>query len=187
MPADRRPTIADRDSLEFVEELQALQGEEMPADQDAVLEPDEIESRRQPTLTEMDHGAPPRDTVDDAPTFGSLDGLALDALREGETDDAIAATEEGLAYVPPNDPPPDPLDDVGAIDELDLNGRVRDALRADAATAAYADQLVIATVGSRAVIEGIVDGVDDTDAIVEVVERVPGITEVDDRTTLSGE
>ena len=106
MPADRRPSIADRDSLDFVEELQALQGEEMPADQDAVLDPDEIEARRQPTLTEMDHGAAPTGELDDRRTAGSLDGLALDELREGETDDAIAAAEEGLTYVPPSDPPP---------------------------------------------------------------------------------
>lgn len=184
MSTDRRPTIADRDSFEFVEELQALQGEEMPFDQDAVLEPDEIESRRQPTLTEIDHGAPPTDGVDDGPTIGSLDGLALDDLREGETDDAIAAAEEGLAYVPPTDPPPDPGDDSGSMAELDLNGRVREALRADAGTADYADQLVVATIGSRAVLEGIVDGIDDTDVIVDVVSRVPGISEVDDRTTL---
>lgn len=187
MPADRRPSIVDRESFEFIEELQALQGEEMPADQDAVLDPDEFESRRQPTRTEVDHGAPPADEVDDAPTFGSLDGLALDELREGETDDAIAAAEEGLAYVPPSDPPPDPANDQGSLDELDLNTRVREALRADAATSPYADQLVIGTVDSRAVIEGVVDGEEDTDAIVEVIGRVPGIAEVDDRTTLKGE
>jgi osmotically-inducible protein OsmY len=70
--------------------------------------------------------------------------------------------------------------------ELDLNGRVREALRADAGTADYADRLVVATIGSRAVIEGIVDGVDDTDVIVDVVSRVPGISEVDDRMTLRG-
>lgn len=184
MPADRRPSIADRDSLDFVEELQALQGEEMPADQDAVLDPDEIEARRQPTLTEMDHGAASLRELDDRRTAGSLDGLALDELREGETDDAIAAAEEGLTYVPPSDPPPDPSDDSDSLNELDLTGRVREALRADAATAAYADQLVIATIGSRAVIEGVVDGVDDADAIVEVVGRIRGITDVDDRTTL---
>lgn len=160
----------------------------MPADQGAVLEPDEIEVRRRPTLTEMDHGAPPADTVDDARTAGSLDGLALDEMREGETDDAIAAAEEGLTYVPPSNPPPNPSDDPDSLDELDLNGRIRNALRADAATSEFADQLVIATLGSRGgVIQGTLEGVDDSDAMVDVVGRVPGIAAVDDRTTLSGE
>ncbi len=39
----------DPDDVALIEEIQSLQGEEMPVDQDAVLEPDEIESRRTPT------------------------------------------------------------------------------------------------------------------------------------------
>lgn len=76
----------------------------MQNDQDAVLEPDEFERKRQPTRTEMDHGAhrPDLEMLGGQPA--TLDGLAMDDLRTGETDDAVAATEEGLAYVPPVEP-----------------------------------------------------------------------------------
>src|SRR5688572_3296038 len=100
--APRRPHPED---LALIEELRQLAGEEMPEDQDAVLEPDEIEQRREPTLTELDRGesAPDPDAAEEE--VESLDGLALDDLREGETDDPDVAAEEGLTYVPPIDPP----------------------------------------------------------------------------------
>jgi hypothetical protein len=210
MPVDRqrRTMLPDDDSLSLVEGVQALQGEELPADQDAVLEPHEFEARRRPTMTEIDHGAPPPGDGDRA-TTGALDGLALDELREGETDDPIAATEEGLTYVPPVDPPTIPSEDPqgldvaagtgisgsdepfdishhgeGVPDDLEMTARIREALRADAATSAYADQLRVVTIGSRAIIQGVVDDVDDADTIVEVVDRVEGIREVTDETTL---
>jgi len=210
MPTDRQrqTMLPDDDSLSLVEGVQAMQGEELPGDQDAVLEPGEFESRRQPTLTEVDHGAPPPGN-DDRATIGSLDGLALDDLRDGETDDPIAATEEGLTYVPPVDPPTLPSDDPQGIDvaagtgvsgsdepfdashhgegvpeDLEMTARIREALRADAATAAYADQLRVVTIGSRAIIRGVVDDVEDADSIAEVVDRVDGILEVTDETTL---
>jgi hypothetical protein len=210
MPTDRQPRtmLPDDDSLSLVEQVQALQGEELPADQDAVLEPDDFEARRQPTLTEVDHGAPPPGG-DDRSTIGSLDGLAIDDLREGETDDPIAATEEGLTYVPPVDPPTIASDDPQGIDvaagtgvsgstepfdashhseglpgDLEMTSRIREALRADAATAPYAEQLRVVTIGSRAIIRGVVDDIEDADTIVEVVDRVDGIREVTDETTL---
>ena len=104
------------------EDVQALLGEELPIDQDAVLDPDEIETPRMPTLTERDTGAQSdRDrgllveaTEDDEitdvdgliddpsseiaalrPDSTSLDELTDEELREGETTDPIEATEEG--------------------------------------------------------------------------------------------
>ena len=47
-----------------------------------------------------------------------------------------------------------------------------------APTSRLADDLVIAVVGSTAIIRGVVDDVDDRDTIVAVVERVPGIDDV---------
>jgi hypothetical protein len=187
MTAQRRSTaVPDPETRAYAEQLQALQGEEMPEDQDGALEPDELEERRHVSQTEVDHGAAPDSPDVDHPTSGSLDGLALDDLREGETDDPIAAAEEGLTYVPPSDPPVEPGDDPGSMDEPDLTSRIRDALRADAATAPYADELVVATIGTRAVIRGVVDGIEDTDLIAEVVAGVPGIDDVVDETTISG-
>ena len=57
----------------------------MPADQDAVLEPDESRHRRTPTLTELDRGDHPDPEAMRDPE--SLDGLALESCVEGETDD----------------------------------------------------------------------------------------------------
>ena len=204
----RRP---DPDDVALIEELRQLAGEEMPEDQDAVLEPDEIEKRRTPTLTELDRGDPFPDLEAAVGPEATLDGLAAEELREGETDDPDVATEEGLVYVPPSDPVihTDPLDPEGievaagpAVsalsepydedhlgellpDEDELTARVREALRADAATTAYADRLSIETDGATAIIRGVVDDIYDSDAIAEVVERVEGIDEVIDETELA--
>jgi hypothetical protein len=206
--APRRP---DPDDVAIIEELRQLAGEEMPEDQDAVLEPDEIEKRRTPTLTELDRGDPFPDLKAAVGPEATLDGLAAEELRDGETDDADVATEEGLVYVPPSDPVihTDPLDPEGVEvaagpavsalsepydedhaaellpEEDELTARVREALRADAATTAYADHLIIETDGGTATIRGVVDDIYDSDAIAEVVERVEGIDEVIDETELA--
>jgi hypothetical protein len=205
------PRRLDPDDVALIEEIQALQGEEMPVDQDAVLEPGEFEAPRQPTLTELDRGesSPEPELIGNETEI--FDGLSLDELREGETDDPEVAAEEGLTYVPPSDPPfhTDPADPDGfeiaagmAVDalaepydadhpssllpdELELTARIRDALRADAATTNLADRLIIGTRGSTVVVRGIVDDIDDSDAIAEVIERVDGVDEVIDETELA--
>ena len=194
-PRPETPRRPDPDDVADIEEIANLQGEEMPVDQDAVLEPDEIETRRTPTQTELDRGEPAPDPDTDDAEAESLDGLALDDLREGETDDPDVAAEEGLTYVPPSDPPfrvdaedPEGIEVAGSTadsDELDLTTRIREALEADAATSGYADRLVIGTRGSTAVVRGIVDDVDDSDTIVAVIEGVDGIEEVIDETELA--
>ena len=139
-----------------------------------------------------------------------LDGLDLDDLRDGETDDPIAATEEGLVYVPPIDPPlvadpeagdgitvgagvavsaqSEPDDDDHRSIDLDpgseRNARIHAALRADAATSRIEPFLSIGSVGGRVVVRGIVDDVDDADMVAAVIERLPGVTEVIDETEL---
>ena len=192
-----------------IDDVIEIQGDVPPDEQDAVLSADEIEHERTLSQTELDHGMPaPDPTVSDP--AARLDGLDVDDLRDGETDDPIAAAEEGLVYVPPIDPPviadpeaedgiaiaagiavsaeSEPYDDdhrgTDLSFESDLTERIREALRADAATTAYADQLVIGTVGSTAVVRGVVLDVDDSDLIAEVVERVVGIDEVVDETVL---
>ena len=209
-PKREQPRRLDPDTVAMLEEIQTLQGEAMPVDQDAVLEPDEFEAQRTLTQTELDAGytSPAIDPGEAA----SLDGLAMDGLREGETDDPGVASQEGLTYVPPSDPPfrvdpddpqgievaagpgaasaldePYDSDHVGDAlpDELELTARIREALRADGATTGYADRLVIGTRGSTAVVRGVVDDVDDGDTIAAVIERVDGIDEVIDETELA--
>lgn len=120
--SDRR---LDPDDIANLAEIQALQGEEMPIDQDAVLELDEIERRREPTLTELDRGG---HVPDPEPMEGeaTLEGVTLERLRTGETDDPVVASEEGLAYVPPverrynlGDEPREPGDERGEPEDAE--------------------------------------------------------------------
>jgi len=140
----------------------------------------------------------------------SLDSASDSELRDGETDDPLVAIEEGQTWVPPNDPPTVPSDDPQGIDvaagtgvegvderydddprsgddldESDLNGRIRKAIRNDAATSVLADRLEIAVVGSTAILRGVVDDVDDGDALAAVIEQVDGIDEVRDETEVA--
>ena len=183
MTERRRAAREASDDLPLDDVLE-VQGDVPPAEQDAVITPDEMEHARSATRTEFDRG---EGSVGPASNdVSSLDGLALDDLRVGETDDPDVATEEGLAYVPPTAPPLafDDEDDEFAT-ESDLTAQVRDALRADAATRELADRLVIGTRGSTVVVRGIVDGIEDTDSIVEVVERVDGVRNVVDQTDVA--
>jgi len=133
-------------------------------------------------------------------------------LRSDETDDPNVAAEEGLAYVPPTDPPvivdrdspegvriaagfgstaiDEPYDEnhraevVSSEDEMaDL---VREALRADAATSRFADALDISVEGGVVVVRGEVDDIDDTDNVVEVASRAEGVNEVIERLDVRG-
>ena len=132
----------------------------------------------------------------------SLTGLEL---REGETDNPDVAAEEGYTWVPPSDPPIVPSDDpqdaqVAAgfgsssmdepfdVDHMSTNDfaddsmgeLIREAIRSDAATTAYADQVAIGTRGGVVALRGVVDDVEDTDNLIEVVSRVNGVVEVID-------
>jgi hypothetical protein len=205
------PRPPDPDDVARIEEIADLQGDAMPIDQDAFLEPDEIEHHREPTQTELDRGdaAPDREGV--MGLASSLDLLAAEDLREGETDDPDVAAEEGLTYVPPSDPPTrtdeeepggigiaagasvsalsEPWDEDHESellsDESDLTARIREALEADGATTDLADRLVIGTRGSTVVVRGVVDDINDGDNIASVIERVTGVEEVVDETELA--
>lgn len=140
----------------------------------------------------------------------SLDTLLSDELRSGETIDPNVAAEEGLTWIPPSDPPVVPAESeeglavaagfgasagaepfdadhhdsfLSADDEM--SDRVHEALRADARTSRLADQLAVETIGGVAIIRGVVDDVDDSDLIEEVVGEVTGIREVRDETELA--
>ena len=202
---DDRPNIG---SEPLEEELRALAGEEPADDQDGALDPDEIESREELTMTELDRlETRSSDTTD----LVSVDGLAAEGLRDGETDDPEVAAQEGLTWVPPSDPPfvvsddpngievaaglgsgalDDPYDDDHRAEDLsaesELNARIRGAIRADAATSGYADRIVIGTIGSTAILRGVIDDLNDADDLVAVVERVKGIDEVRDETEVAG-
>jgi hypothetical protein len=191
-----------------VEELgHELAGDQQEGDQVFYRRQDEVEmDDRQLTDTELYEGILPSGDV------VALEGLAATELRDDETDDPNIAAEEGLAYIPPVDPPvvPDPDDPQGlqvaagfgvsaesepfdadhhsrllpASDEMEE--RIREALRADAATTAYADSLAIGTRNGTVAVRGVVDDLDDTDNIVEVITRVTGVDEVIDELEVRG-
>jgi len=205
---DRANDDADDLPLDDVIEVQ---GDVLPGDQDAVLDTDELEHQRTPTRTELDAGYSIPDREYAGGEAAVLESLDLEDLREGETDDPGVAAQEGLTYVPPIDPPviadpeaedgivpaagigvsaeSEPYDDSHRGTDLDPesqpNIRIREALRADSQTSVLEDRLIIGTRGSVAVIRGVVDDVDDSDAILEVVSRVEGISDVIDETELA--
>jgi BON domain-containing protein len=146
------------------------------------------------------------------PTGDSLEALGASELRTGETIDPLLAAEEGLTWIPPTDPVvvPDATSPEGlrvatgfgttALDEPydadhhgdllpaedEMTDRVREALRADAATSRYADALKIDTEGGIATIRGTVDDILDSDDIIAVASEVTGIIEVRDHLNVRG-
>lgn len=185
-----------------------------PADAEAAyFREDTVESRGALTDTEMYEGELESGSLDDVSGGGAPDGLELLTeleLRGDETDDPNVAAEEGMTWVPPVDPPVVPSDDpqgisvaagfgVSALEEPydddhrseplsaegDLNDRIREAIRADAATSRFADVIVIGVRDGTVVLRGMVDDIDDTDNVAAVVERVSGVDEVIDEIEVS--
>ena len=167
------------------------------------------EARKDRLVADVLDARDPFDDLDDVvPIIAIVDDATDDRRRP---DDPEVAAEEGMPWVPPIDPPvvatpwdEDPVvaagtgvsaldeaydeDSPGTLlpDEGELNERIREALRADSATSRLADSLAIGVVGSTAIIRGTVDDIDDSDNIVAVVERVPGIEDVRDETVFPG-
>jgi hypothetical protein len=143
---DDRPNIG---SEPLEDELLGLEGEAPIEDQDAVVDPDEVEDEQEDLPARLDY--PP----------------------------LVSA---------PGDP--DQIEVPGSEDqdeaEGSLNARIREALRSDASTSALADQIEIAVVGSTAILRGQVDGLEDSDALVDVASGVEGIDDVRDETEVAG-
>jgi hypothetical protein len=177
-----------------------------PADADSMPDADELDDLGEANDTRLDEGeleaGQPVGDQTDRLTAESLESLTSSEARAGETDDPEEAAEEGLAWIPPTDPPvrpgPDGQPEVAAgfgmtaadepfdldhhgdlLDETDeRTARVLEALRADAATSGIADQLEVEMDGGRVVIRGAVEDLEDEDAVTAVAEGVPGVTEV---------
>ena len=142
---------------------------------------------------------------DGVESLESLEDLADADLREDETSDPELAAEEGLAYVPPTDPPVIPADNKEGIEiaagfgatsldepydedhpselltpEDEMTARVREALRA------YADDVGIESDGGLVLLRGMVDDLEDSDALVAVASEVNGVVEVRDELEVPG-
>lgn len=163
---------------------------------------DEVEQPRELTDTELDEG----DVASAEGGAASFAGLASNELRSGETDDPNVAAQEGMTYVPPTGPSliadpesPDGVEMAAGFADADdhrpeellyveeeFEALIRDALRANGATSRYADGLLLGNLGGAVVVRGMVDDLDDDDAIVDVISRVPGVTSVRDEIGVSG-
>lgn len=195
-----------------IEELgHELSGDQQEGDQVFYRRQEEVEDdeRQFNDVAEYEGEDAIAPTGNDAARIEDLTELEL---RVGETDDPNIAAEEGLTWVAPIDPPvvPDMDDPQGAriaagfaasaedtqydashrAEELtsddDFEERIREALRADAATTAYAETLAIGTRDGIVAVRGVVDDIDDTDTIVDVITRVVGVTEVRDELEVRG-
>ncbi len=199
---------ADPDAIP-AEDLMQLASIRDPIDQTGVAATEEVDRLGEMTDTEVYQGElearPPDSDQPDDPDAENLELLVEDELRAGETDDAGVAAEEGLTWVPPSDPPVVAGDDgqpevaagfgASADDEpfdADHHGsalagederteRVREALIAHAETSGLVDRLQFDTIGSRLVIEGTLEDLQDEDSVLGVVSDVDGITEVVNR------
>jgi hypothetical protein len=176
-----------------------------PADAPSVPTADEIDDLGQITDTRIYQGdleaRPPDSDQPDRDGAENLEDLTATELREGETDDPNEAAEEGLTWVPPTDPPVRPsaegeievaagfgttsLDEpfdqdhhASALSTYDeIEARVAEALRGDASTSGFADDIEIEAEGDRVVLSGVVDDIEDEDAALAVAENVDGIRE----------
>jgi len=183
-----------------------------PADADPVPDAAEIDTLGEMTDTRIYEGdlaarPPDSDQPDDDPAE-NLESLVATELRDGETDDPNEAAEEGMTWVPPMDPPLRAGDDgpevaagfgMTARDEPfdadhhaealsprdEVETRVLEALRADAATSGFADALELDVEGGVVRVAGVVADLEDEDAVLGVVEAVDGVTSVDSRITVA--
>jgi hypothetical protein len=196
---------------EDVAELAAIR----PAqEQDATVHDDAVDRLGEMTPTRVYQGdleaRPVNVDQPDHPDVANLELLTQAELRDGETDDPNEAAEEGLAWLPPADPPVVPGDDgspevaagfgsTADVEPFDQDHhasalpadderteRVLEALRAHAATTGLVDRLAVETVGSTVIVAGTVEDLVDEDEIVAVASSVDGVSEVDSRIEVAG-
>ena len=209
-PRKRKPETPLNGEPETLEaKAQELLGQPAPDDQSAVFDESLVEHDAQVTDSDRLYGdveageaEPLQDDVE------SLDLMLDRELRAEETDNPIEAAEEGMPYVPPIDPPTVPAELTNAEiasgvgtsalsepydeshhssalpDEDAISALVREAIRADSSTTAYADTVRIATRGSTVILHGLVDDLVDSDNLVAVAHYVEGVDDVIDNLTV---
>jgi hypothetical protein len=210
--SDKRPSTVDTPlngpDVPVEDKQPQLEGRK-PADrQEGMLEAQDVDELGTLTPTDLYEGQLEAGVDDDSPNdVERIELLTELELRDGETDDAYEAAEEGLAYVPPIDPPtvPSPEGDnadtvvasgmgLSALDEPydedhhssalpgddHITALVRAALLADSSTTEFARRIRIATRNSVVILRGTVEDLDDSDNAIAVAQYVEGVTEVID-------
>lgn len=188
--------------------LDQLMGNRPADDQgSAVISADQIDDLGELRDTHQYLGEIEAGVHDDLPDDPeSLDMLTELELRADETDDAFTASDEGMTYVPPIDPPTVPSASredaeiasgfgVSALDEPydqdhhatfeltddDVAARVYEAIRADSATSPYAGRIAIDVEEGVVTLRGEVVDLDDSDNLLAVAGYVEGVVEVVDK------
>jgi hypothetical protein len=193
------------------EKLRELRGDRSPDDQGSgAFAVERVDDLGEVTDTDEYQGEVEAGVHDDLPGDPeSLELLTELELRDGETDDAAVASDEGMTYVPPIDPPTVPSDSlegaevasgfgVSSLDEPynrdhhgsfelgddEMAARVHEAIRADSATTQYADRVVISVVNGVVTLRGEVEDLEDSDNLLAVAGYVQGVVEVVDKLRL---
>lgn len=193
------------------QQLRAMAGYRAPEDQGTIFDADEVDNLGELTRKDIDEGELIAGNADRPEDVETLEMLTELELRDGETDDAMEAIEEGLTYVPPVDPPTVPSDSfedaevasglgTSALDEPynashhsdflpgddEMAGRVREAIRADSSTTQYVTRIAIEARGGVVTLRGLVDDLTDSDNLLAVAEYVEGVEEVVDELRVRG-
>jgi BON domain len=198
---------------EGTDKLLELQGERPLDDQAAWIDQSETDDLGTITDTAIDEGELEARTGDqpDQPRTANLELLVEGGLRSGETAKPDEAAEEGMTWLAPTDPPVVPSDEPGGAavaagfgstsedepydldhhaeevpPEDEMVSRVREALRADASTSRYADEIAIGTRDGIVALRGVVDDISDGDDLLAVAQTVTGVDEVIDELDVSG-
>jgi hypothetical protein len=193
------------------DKLRQLAGDRAPEDQGAPIDADDTDNLGTLTSTGVYEAELAAGVDAELPDeYENLELLTELELRDGETQDAMEAVEEGYTYVPPIDPATTPGSTqnaevasglgVSALDDPydqdhhssflsgddEVSARVREALRADSSTTQYADRVAIATSGGVVTLRGVVDDLVDSDNLLAVAEYVQGVDEVVDELRVKG-
>ena len=101
---------------------------------------------------------------------------------------AVEAESQGMAQqYPPIDEPFDADQDGGGLSRRnEVEERVIEALKADAETSALAEGLSVEAEGGAVTLRGEIDDLDDEDAVLDIAERVAGVTGAVSRLRLRG-
>ena len=204
-----QPAEDARDDGPVESSLEQIATGQTQDDQAAYLTLDEVDTLGQLTPEQIYEGeleAGVHDDLPGEPVEQNLEMLTELELRGDETDDPFIAAEEGFTYIAPIDPPviPSPTSREGievaagmghsALDEPfdadhhsgflpaddEMSARVREALRADASTSRFADEIQVLTRGSVVTLRGVVDDVEDSDNAAAVAAYVDGVVEVNE-------
>jgi hypothetical protein len=196
------------------EQLRQMAGYRSEDNQGEFFAADEVDDLGQITANDIYEGELEAGSADDLPGEPDAENLEMLIeleLRDGETDDAMDAVEEGFTYIPPVDPPIVPGGGyenaevasglgVSALDEPydedhhssfmtgddEMSARVREALRADSTTAGLADRIAIEVRDGVVTLRGEVNDLVDSDNLLAVAEYVDGVDEVLDELRVRG-